>query len=300
MSYGSNDPFQELDKAAAQQYGGAGAKEQPDFLPPPQYIPTDGREAPAGADGTPAAANAQPPEQEAKATSRFWRTEFYQQFFDVNTRQVLLRLSNVLVPLNPPDFLLDRNWHLNAEISPAGAEDPALEEAGVRLSRSPDLYGPFWVCTTLWMLVGIVSNIMSRISFGRSGSTGTWKYDFSVASVACIVMYLYCFVFGAIVWGIMRWKGLPATLTDTVCLYGYSMFIFVLVAFLCVIPVNWLQWIVVLVGGLWSTAYLLINFWHMWKSALERKWFLGIVGLVAGFHILLTLSFKFYFFKYKI
>lgn len=242
------------------------------------------------------------PSEAPAPTSKFWKLSFYQQFFDVNTKQVLLRISNTLVPLNPPDFLMDRNWHYYAgsgEIQTAGTQQNVFVVENVELSRKPDLFGPFWICTTLWMTLGIVGNIMSKLAYNKAGGGDTpWSYDFQVATVACMVIYLYCFIFGATVWGIMKWKNLPVTLTETICLYGYSMFIFLLTAIFCVIPITWLQWIFVILGGLWSSAYLLVNFWHMWKVTLEPKWFIGIVVVVGLFHLLLTLSFKFYFMNY--
>ncbi|KAG5472233.1 hypothetical protein LSCM1_03630 [Leishmania martiniquensis] len=275
-------------------YSGDGSATPPlntTALPPPA--------SPTAADAE-AAADSQP-----AATSKFWTLQFYQQFFDINTRQLLLRLSNTLIPMNPPDFLMDRNWHLNESVGVdvAGGipEETTLEEAGVVLSRKPDLYGPFWICTTLWITLAVASNAMSRIAYTKRNDTAKpWRYDFSIASVAYAVIYLYCFVFGAAVWAIMQWKNLPATLTDTVCLYGYSMFIFELVAILCMIPSSTAQWFFVTVGGAWSTTYLLINMWHMWKTTLERSWFIGLVICVAAFHMGLTLSFKFYFFNYEL
>ncbi|CBZ28692.1 conserved hypothetical protein [Leishmania mexicana MHOM/GT/2001/U1103] len=281
-------------------------------MPPMQFYAGDGSGtpplttmAPLPPTGPAAAEADAAASSQTTETSKFWTLPFYQQFFDINTRQLLLRLSNTLIPINPPDFLMDRNWHLNESVGADGAggiaEDTTLEEAGVVLSRKPDLYGPFWICTTLWMTLAVVSNIMSRIAYTKNNTTTQpWRYDFSVASVAYAVIYLYCFVFGAVVWGIMQWKNLPATLTDTVCLYGYSMFIFELVAILCMIPSSTAQWAFVMFGGAWSTTYLLINMWHMWKTTLERNWFIGLVVFVAAFHMGLTLSFKFYFFNYKL
>lgn len=243
-----------------------------------------------------------------KRTSKFWTLEFYQQFFDVSTQQVLIRMSNTLVLVNPPDFLLGRDWHYNrgsAEeegVTPAAAAAAEAQQdhfilGDVTLSRKPDLYGPIWICTTLWMLLGIVSNIMSKIAATKA-EEAHWQYDFSVASVACIVMYLYCFVFGAAVWALMLWKNLPVSLVDTVSLYGYSMFPFILTALLCMVPVGALQWVFCLVGGLWSTAYLLLNHWHMWKVSLEPNWFIGIAALIGLCQMGLTLSFKLYFLRY--
>lgn len=262
-----------------------------------------------GANGAPAAAAQAAPEEppaSPKPTSKFWTMEFYQQFFDVDTRQVLIRISNTLIPLNPPDFLMDRHWHYSSGGDGAAATttpDPAAPQEvlvidGVKLSRHPDLYGPFWICTTLWMTLGIASNVMGKIAATRAEKTD-WQYDFSVASVACLVMYLYCFVFGTAVWGIMAWRNMPVSVVDTICLYGYSMFIFILTAILCMIPVTALQWVFCILGGLWSTAYLLTNFWRIWQTWLERNWFIGIVAVVSVFHMGLTLSFKFYFFKYS-
>ncbi|RNF18072.1 protein YIPF2 [Trypanosoma conorhini] len=239
----------------------------------------------------------EPQEGQASSTSRFWTIEFYQQFFDVDTRLVLLRMSNALVPINPPDFLMDREWRNDAVQTPPYE----LQEAGVTLSRKPDLYGPFWISTTLWMTLGVVSNIMNRIAFSHqpSDSRKKWEYDFTMASIASIVIYLYCFGLSCFVWGVMKYKELPVSLLDTLCLYGYSMFIFLPVVILCAIPVSALQWIIVVVGGVWSTAFLLINFWRLWKATLSRVWFIGIVAVVTVFHMLLAMSFKFYFLHYK-
>ncbi len=250
-----------------------------------------------------------PPESRELQTSKFWTIGFYRQFFDINTKQVLLRMSNTLAPINPPDFLIDRNWHHNAgQAGDPQAQQPTVIE-GVEINKNPDLYGPFWICTTLWMILAIVSNIMSKIAHDRVEATyvgGTrppstkWSYDFSVAPVAAITIYAYCFGMAALVWGLMKWKNLPVALADTLCLYGYSMFIFLLAAILCMAPVVSAQWFVVIFCGAWSVTYLLINFWHLWKVGMEPCWFMSVVLLVIVAHLLITMSFKFYFLNYAL
>lgn len=244
----------------------------------------------------------------ASPSSSLFSFGYYQQFFDVNTAQVLNRLTNAMCPVFPPDYLYGRNWHIISETSDTaaytqeeGSEGPVV--AGVKLSLRPDLYGPFWICTSLWITIGVISNVMSRISYAREhegNNTETWMFDFVLVPVACATIYLYCFVFGSIVWGVMKWKFLPVTLTDTICLYGYSMFVFELIALLCVVPSTAFQWIIVLLGGAWSATYLIVNLWHMLKRNLSPQWFLGLVGTVAIGHLMLTLSLKLYFFRYKI
>lgn len=287
-------------------------------------------------------ADAPPPARDL-ANSKFWTLEFYQQFFDVDTKDVLGRMANTLLPLAPPDFLAARRWHANADVpgATAGAapSNGTLEAGGGAFSygssvgggatndgsndallveKRPDLYGPFWVSTTLWMALAIVGNMLSRISYSHAQRTAQanptppplpgvttapvaeWSYDFTTASIACVVIYSYCAAMSFLVWAAMKWKEVPVTLLDIVCLYGYSMFLFFLAAILCVIPITWLQWIIVVVAGLWSLAYLLANLWHVWKLTLDRIWFLGAVIVVSIAHMLLTMSFKFYFFHYTL
>lgn len=248
--------------------------------------------------------NTNPPS--SSPSSSMFSFSYYQQFFNVNTIQVLNRITNAMFPIFPPDYLYGRNWHIVSDADDTRTynqgEDDGPVVGGVKLSLHPDLYGPFWICTTLWVTIGVMGNVMSRISYARNhngDSSGEWIFDFVLVPVACATVYLYCFVFGAIVWGVMKWKFLPVTLTDTLCLYGYSMFVFELIALLCVVPSTAFQWIIVLLGGAWSASYLIANLWHMLKRNLTPQWFLGVVGTVIAGHLVLTLSLKLYFFRYK-
>lgn len=55
------------------------------------------------------------------SASGFWTVEYYQQFFDVDTKTVLMRCYAALVPTN--DFVADV------------------------CDSKPDMYGPFWTLT---------------------------------------------------------------------------------------------------------------------------------------------------------
>lgn len=266
-------------------------------------------------------------------TTKFWTIEFYQQFCDVDTRQVLLRMGNTLLPITCPDFLSDLGWHWNNQNvathgpqtsgQPGAAPPPAAGTAannmfesanGVLLNKSPDLYGPFWICTTLWMLTAIISNILSKISNLRLNSQNKktaeangwpyvekeWSYDFTQATVALATVYIYVLVLSAVLFGIMKWKELPVGLTHCLCTYGYSMFLFVLAAILCIIPVGFLQWLACMIAAIWSSLYIILNFWFVWRNSLNRFWFLGVLLIVSACHIGLGLAFRFYFFSYDL
>lgn len=164
----------------------------------------------------------------------------------------------------------------------------------------PDAYGPFWLCTTLAVLIAVVGNLISKISHVRSKSSDKWAYDFTEGTVALIVVYAYFGLVTFCVWGAMKWKEVPASLLDVACLYGYSMFPFLVAVLLCALPWSWWQWLVcVLMGGL-SLLYLLLNFWQLWKLSLERAWFIGIVVFVVVFHLGFTLTMKLVFFNFAL
>jgi hypothetical protein len=269
--------------------------------------------------GAPAAA-AQPAQQQPATTTpelttmRFWTTRFYQQFFDVDTNDVLMRMGNVLLPFVPPDFLRNRRWHMEGFSAP-GALGTVASAFTTSQERRADLYGPFWLCTTLWIVLAVVSNMMSKLAYNKqvdarnqliaqlpSGVTleplSAWKYDFTNASVGALVIYLFVLLLSLLIWGLMKWKSVPVGLTDTLCLYGYSMFVYILCAILCSVPIKSFQWTVCILAFVWSAAYLLLNFWQLWKTTLNTFWFVGVVVLVLGCQIGLTLAFKLYFFNY--
>jgi hypothetical protein len=125
-----------------------------------------------------------------------------------------------------------------------------------------------------------------------------WVYDFKAASVGATVVYFYIVFMALVVWGLMKWKNVPVGFTDTVALYGYSMFVWILGAILCAVPQWAFQWLVCALAATWSAAYLLLNFWTLWKVTLEKPWFMGLVILVLGTQVALAFGFKLYFFDY--
>lgn len=290
--------------------------------PAPAASAGSGARGAGAAPNQPAAAAAQEEEYlGVEATTKFWTIQFYQQFFDVDTNQVLLRLTNTLIPIQPPDFLMKLNWHYNN--AGEGAAVPREDEGnqplptpstaifkvdGVPLNANPDLYGPVWLGTTLWMAIGIVGNLLSKIAHGKAedtmkatnptGTMDAWNYDFTVASIAAATVYAYIGLMSLAVWGIMKWKNLPVTLVHSLALFGYSMFPFLLACIICAIPVTAIQWLACVIALVMSLAYLLLNCWSVWKSSLESSWFLGILVFVSAMHFGLACALKLYFFNY--
>jgi hypothetical protein len=78
--------------------------------------------------------------------------EYYQQYFNVNTSDVQSRIIASMVPTFSSNYLI------------------------TKIRPNPDLYGPFWVSTTLIFTIAIAGNIQSF--FQHFGSKFEWETDF--------------------------------------------------------------------------------------------------------------------------
>lgn len=93
-----------------------------------------------------------------------------------------------------------------------------LEKHGER----PDLYGPFWISTTIVFLIAVVSNYIGWYNHGaKSGEAASaWKYDTDKVTYAGILFYGYVGVIGFAIWATLRWFKAPTSLAQIWCVYG--------------------------------------------------------------------------------
>jgi len=196
-------------------------------------------------------------------SAAFWTITYYQPLFDVDTVQVLNRVKGSLLP------------------RPRGAFFELI-------AANPDLYGPFWVATTLIFAMAITGNLASYLAFVPTISNSRWQYDFSQVrppsrlahalgrphprpvrpapfsppappaaplllaaqlTVAGSVIYSYVTLLPLLFWLLLRYYEASKKLADVLCIYGYTMAIFVPISVLCVLPSNLLRWLLVLLGG---------------------------------------------------
>lgn len=207
-------------------------------------------------------------------TKSFWTLEYYQQFFDVDTQDVLDRIVASVIPKG------------------TGLKNSA--------KHKPDLYGPFWISVTLIFTIAISGNIANYLQYANVH----WKYDFHLVSYAATAICLYVMVVPLALWGLLKWSsdvndldGLedvstPGTI-ELICIYGYSLFVYIPVSILWTIQINWLQWSLVLVAALLSGAVLLLTLMPALK--LSRHKILLTVAIVTC-HFLLAAGFMLYFF----
>lgn len=206
----------------------------------------------------------------------FWTLEYYQQFFDVDTKDVVDRIL--------------------ASITPKGTGLKPITKV------KPDLYGPFWISVTLIFTIAISGNIASYLQ--HANKEYHWKYDFHLVSYAATTICLYVTLIPLALWGLLKWSsdindldGLedvstPSTI-ELICIYGYSLFVYIPVSILWTIQVNWLQWALVLLAALISGSVLLLTLTPSLKLSRHR---LILTVSIISCHLLLAAGFMLYFF----
>ncbi|XP_008055749.1 protein YIPF2 isoform X2 [Carlito syrichta] len=206
-----------------------------------------------------------------------WTFAYYQSFFDVDTSQVLDRIKGSLLPRPGHNFV---QHHLR---------------------NRPDLYGPFWICATLAFVLAVTGNLTLVLAQRRDPSIH-YSPQFHKVTVAGIAIYCYAWLVPLALWGFLRWRqGIrermgPYTFLETVCIYGYSLFVFIPMVVLWLIPVPWLQWIFGALALALSAAGLVFTLWPVVREDTKLVATALLVAVVL-LHALLALGCKLYFFQ---
>ncbi|XP_076838748.1 protein YIPF2 [Brachyhypopomus gauderio] len=212
-----------------------------------------------------------------KQSSGFWTFEYYQSFFNVDTVQVLDRIKGSVMPIPGHNFI---KHHIR---------------------NNPDLYGPFWICVTLVFSVAISGNLSTFLS-----QMGDPKYQyrpqFHRVTIAALAVFLYAWLVPLGVWGFMTWRRggerhtSSYSFLETVCIYGYSLFIYIPTSILWIIPFGWLQWLLILIAMVISGSVLVITFWPAVRDDTKTAALVSMVVIVL-LHALLAIGCKLYFFQ---
>lgn len=132
-------------------------------------------------------------EQKANRCCNCLHVDYYQQYFDVTTHDVLQRLLFSLIPFN----------------------DKLVQVIG----ESPDMYGPFWLYTTLIFLLAFSENLHNYIRLGYD----RFEYDFE--NVPHSFFTVYGVGFGVPLAISFTMKYIASTelkFREVTCIYGYS------------------------------------------------------------------------------
>ena len=161
------------------------------------------------------------------------------------------------------------------------------------LDGNPDLYGPFWIATTVVFILFIAGTISQYLSTTHDIH---FEYDFALLSGAAGLIYGYTGVVPVALWGALRWFGAESmTLVEAWALYGYANCIWIPVALCSWSPLSALNYAVVGVGFAWSVGFLVRNLWPV-VSVTEQKISRVLVLAVVLLHFGLAVAIKITFF----
>ena len=155
--------------------------------------------------------------------------------------------------------------------------------------EKPDLYGPFWIYTTLIYVIAAGG----ALSYYFTNSANNYFQMF--VPVAGSILYSFGFGFPFALWLCMKIFKLNMKYVSLICLYGYSLCCLIPVLVLCSTGFGWIQWLFLTYGIANSTAFVLINLWNKIKSLEERNKYI-FLGIFGGGQFILFLILKYYFF----
>lgn len=105
------------------------------------------------------------------------------------------------------------------------------------LDGNPDLYGPFWIATTVVVILFLTGTISSYLA---SEGKDHFAYDFKLLSGAAGLIYGYTLVVPVGLWAVLKWFGRDRGMgesgggvvgvVEVLCLYGYANLIWIPVA----------------------------------------------------------------------
>nr|XP_033773035.1 protein YIPF1 [Geotrypetes seraphini]XP_033773037.1 protein YIPF1 [Geotrypetes seraphini] len=211
-----------------------------------------------------------------KKSAPFWTFEYYQTFFDVDTFQVLDRIKGSILPIPGKNFVR------------------------LYIRSNPDLYGPFWICATLVFAVAISGNFSNFI---KHLGDPNYHYvpEFRKVSIAATAIYAYAWLVPLALWGFLLWRNskvmniVSYSFLEIVCVYGYSLFIYIPTAVLWIIPLDVVQWVVVVFAMCLSASVLVLTFWPAVRDD-DRKIAIATITTIVLLNILLAVGCRVYFY----
>ncbi|KRW99749.1 hypothetical protein PPERSA_07826 [Pseudocohnilembus persalinus] len=200
-----------------------------------------------------------------KGLTRFCKLNYWRKYFDFESTEILIRFQASI-------------FHF-----------PVFSDL---MARQPDLYGPFWIYTTIVLFLGIAGNIngyLDNVVFGNS----TYHFNYSYIPNASALVYGVGIAEPIILYIMMKIFNSPLLLMQTICLYGYSLSCFIIVTPLCILPYSLLQYILLGYGLLSSSIFMIRNI-RVQIMELDQNQRYGIYGLILKYgdiDINMTLNF---------
>ncbi|CAD7966975.1 unnamed protein product [Amoebophrya sp. A25] len=195
---------------------------------------------------------------------------YLQTHFDVSSDDVIRRIKAAAIP-----------------------QKEASLESVMDFKSRPDLWGPFWICTTAVVFLASTGNFAQ--SFWSEAHVDT---DWELVSLSAGMLY-GALVGVPLVTQILLYfagEGIEINLRQLVCVYGYS-FVSLLPAsvLLMVIPIGFLQWLIALAGLSVSCVFIRNHLWNDIAVDTPRVRY-GLIALLFGTHAIIYFIYTTHFF----
>lgn len=252
--------------------------------------------------------------------------EFYKQFFNVDASIVRERIVSAMIPRRAPINYLKQEIGTNPDLyGPFWIVVTLVRSDSSRmLNRSIDQLTEFMFSFQIFS-IAISGNIFSYLN--EANPDYKWRYNFHLVSFAATTIICYiCFIPLAL-WGAFKWtarsintelvsdEAIKLTFNDKfadfksnsefqervytpslltlICIYGYSLGIYIPVSVLWLIQISVLQWLLVFSAALTTGAVLIMILSPALQNSSKSVFLIGGV-LIA--HLLLATSFLRHFF----
>ena len=185
----------------------------------------------------------------------------YKGFCDVDTAIVLYRIKKTLWPFDRSKFL----------------------------ESKADLYGAFWIPTTLICILSVAGSIGAKYSDNQ--------FVFNPSDIVLVTGVVYFFVLTVpSILSFILLAGYEITYTELLSLYGYSYFLFCPAAVISVINYSLVRWLAFSVASVWAGVLLTKNYYNELEFLEGGKKYLAI-GISLSGYVGLTLTANLYLFK---
>lgn len=171
------------------------------------------------------------------------------------------------------------------------------------IRSNPDLYGPFWICATLVFAIAISGNL-SNFLIHLGEKTYHYVPEFRKVSIAATIIYAYAWLVPLALWGFLVWRNskvmniVSYSFLEIVCVYGYSLFIYIPTAILWIIPQKAVRWILVTIALGISGSVLAMTFWPAVRED-NRRIALATIVTIVLLHMLLSVGCLAYFLMHQ-
>lgn len=160
--------------------------------------------------------------------------------------------------------------------------NPTTNKFQELITNKVDLYGPFWISTTLIFCMIIMPRFVQALLFSAI------NFDVSKVGFGFTLVYGGLGIFTLIYYAMSKAIGLECELFRTAAIYGYSYTVFIVAALATILSMSFLHFIFAIAAGIHSVLFLLRNF----KPAidkLEQQNKMVVIAFFGIYQLIMTL-----------